>query len=80
MQVRCEVENSLEVPGDPVCGGQVAAVGSQLIPLERGRVTQVAGQAAHETPILCLVLPHSVIRLFFVSLRSGFAFSAHVEF
>ena len=78
MQVRREVENSLEVPGDPVCGGQVASVGTQLCPLERDRVTQVAGQAAHETPILCLVL-----RLFLsdsVRLWSGFAFSAHVEF
>ncbi len=87
MQVRCEAEKSLEVPGDPVCGGQVAAVGSQLRPLERDRVTQVAGQAAHETPVLCLVLPHFfrsvLLRLFLsdsVSLWSGFAFSAHVEF
>ncbi len=56
MQVRREAEKSLEVPGDPVCCGQMAAVGYQLSPFERGRVTQVAGQAAHETPVLCLVL------------------------
>ena len=43
-----EIDQRLQIPGDPVTRGQMGPKGLHVPPLKRGRVAEAAGQAAHE--------------------------------